>query len=666
MKIQKKIWLLLPFLIYFCISWLFWGPKHIHEIKTALFTPSEDPETFVWFLNWLPFAIIHHLNPFVSRHIWYPHGLNLTWATAIPAVAGIMAPVTIRYGANVSFNIIALLAPALSAAACFYLVYFLTGKYFASLTSGYIYGFSSYELAHLLGHTNLYLTFLIPLVILLFISRVKAAIGRIFFIFLMSLALLLQMGISLEIFATLIFFSSIALLIFYLSSDKALRGKIYSVASDSVAAIIISLVVLSPYIYYILIGLKEVPGVINDPSYYSSDILNFFLPTPITRLGKSIFANIAEHYTGNYSENGAYLGLPMFLVLYYAAGSVEQKYKKSLIILFGFIVLCSLGPYLHVNGIKTNIPLLWILGARLPLLRHALPTRFTMYAFLIAAIIIGVWLSAESSAKKLAIKWLSVTAAIIFIFPNTAIFSWGEIHIPELFMKNKIRNYINKDENIVVLPYGPLGDSMYYQYVSGMWFTQSGGYAGFTPKDFLGSQTLFSGKPGKDFKVELEVFCAANNVAKIVYEPSTGKELISAINALEWPTIKAGESTLVTVPPVSSFHYVSITGDYWGGASEGPAWIGKQISVRTNNSRDVLLITGNGLPPSITGINLNIFNGQGVRTPMYIMNGKTYRLILPSTGVVNISSDTTWVPERVIHNDDSRELSVGVMIQNGW
>src|SRR5574337_912738 len=43
-----------------------------------------DPTFFIWCLVWWPYAIAHHLNPFVCSLIYVPDGFNLTWATSIP------------------------------------------------------------------------------------------------------------------------------------------------------------------------------------------------------------------------------------------------------------------------------------------------------------------------------------------------------------------------------------------------------------------------------------------------------------------------------------------------------------------------------------------------------------------------------------------------------
>jgi hypothetical protein len=37
-----------------------------------------DPEQTIWFLSWVPYAVGHGINPFISHQINYPSGVNLT------------------------------------------------------------------------------------------------------------------------------------------------------------------------------------------------------------------------------------------------------------------------------------------------------------------------------------------------------------------------------------------------------------------------------------------------------------------------------------------------------------------------------------------------------------------------------------------------------------
>ncbi len=540
-------WLIyLPFPFFVIVSLAFFGPSHVSAFSRELFSPTPDSQSFVWFLNWWPFALAHHLNPFITKYVWYPVGFDLAWATAVPAVALAMAPVTLVLGAQASFNILAIAAPALSAAACFYLVNYLTKEYLPALVAGYLYGFSSYELGQMLAHTNLDLTFLVPLAVLLFILRVHGRIGRIWYVLLFALVLAIQFGTSSEIFATTSFFGAISIGVFWLLGERTLRRNIWDVCVDSLWAYAAAIVVLAPYLYYMVSGAGSVPGQINSPALYSVDLANFIIPTPVTRIDLSTFGSTAATFDGgNFGEMGAYLGLPIILILLRSVTTNWRKYEtKAITIILGITAIASLGPVLHIYGNSLGVPLPWLIATHVPLLRYALPARFSLYVALIAAVGVAYWLSGITSRTQVVPRYGAVIIAVLFMVPNSQYFVWSAIKVPAFLTQAQVGHYLSVRENVVFIPYGPEGQSMYFQYASAMRFTQSGGYVGYPPAQF---RTAFGWKRNQ-FEQGLRDFCKQNRVSKLIVAPQTNSLLAANIEALAWPSQVVDGYTVISVP----------------------------------------------------------------------------------------------------------------------
>jgi hypothetical protein len=70
------------------------------------------------------------------------------------------------------------LALALSASTAFLLAHRLTGAFLPALLAGYLYGFSSYQLAHVVGHLPLVFVALLPAAAHLCARRVDGELGR--------------------------------------------------------------------------------------------------------------------------------------------------------------------------------------------------------------------------------------------------------------------------------------------------------------------------------------------------------------------------------------------------------------------------------------------------------------------------------------------------------
>src|SRR6516164_8456051 len=214
-------------LVFLLLSVLYFGT--LGDYGRMYFGHGLDQIGFIWFLNWWPWAIAHGLNPFVSFYVWYPNGFNMTWATSIPSAALLTWPLTWLYGAVVSYNVLSLVAPALSAWMAFLLARYLTRDTGASFIGGYLFGFSSYVLGEMLGHLNLSMIFVVPLVVLMVLQRLRGDLSRARFVTALALAMLFQLGFSNELLATTCFFGAITWAIFLAFGTREERRRLWMV-----------------------------------------------------------------------------------------------------------------------------------------------------------------------------------------------------------------------------------------------------------------------------------------------------------------------------------------------------------------------------------------------------------------------------------------------------
>ena len=572
---RKK--LLLFGLLYVLIDVIYFHPFS-HNLRHTILMPGEDQESFIWFINWWPYAILHGLNPFVTHSIWSPSGDNLTWATSIPTLSLLTAPLTIMFGPIFSWNLLSLLAAPLNAFCAFLLLNYLYKNNTAAFLGGYVFGYSSYIMGQLLGHLNLDFVCLIPLAALFFVMHVKNDINRYYFISIMALIIFLEAGISTEVLATATLFGFISIIVFF-AFLHGFRNNIFIASLDLSLSYIAATILLAPFLYFLTKGFSGVPKIINSPTFFSSDLLNYAIPTPITRIGRSIFSNIASRFTGNYAEEGAYIGLPLLLLAAFSfRGYVAARRRTgiALLTIFIIIIVFSLGPQLHINGVNTHIRLPWTFFMHVPLIRGALPTRFTNYVSLTVAIAIGFWLSTERATRK---RYIAALAAIIFIIPNISMYNWGAQSVPNIFTKHDVLN----KKNVIVLPFGSTGPSMFWQLESGMAFNMVGGYTGFTPLPFRKMEVtsdLFSGVPGKSFPDLLKAYCTQFNVKYVLTCSGTPDPLAKAIKNEGWIADKYGKCTAYHVP--HNMKYFEYSGDTWGNY-KNYGWIGKSVTIQTTS-----------------------------------------------------------------------------------
>lgn len=195
-----------PVLIFYMVMAIVTIGRHAvaHPRTVCACVGSGDPALFMWGLSWWPHAIAHGLNPFVSHYLWTPTGVNTAQDTLIPTAAFAMAPFTELLGPIFSYNALSIASPALSALTAYLLCRRLVGRELPAVAGGYLFGFSSYEFAQLMGHMHLVTIFLIPVMVHVALRRVDREISRRVYVVVMALLLILQAGLSTELLLSLI------------------------------------------------------------------------------------------------------------------------------------------------------------------------------------------------------------------------------------------------------------------------------------------------------------------------------------------------------------------------------------------------------------------------------------------------------------------------------
>ncbi|MGC8503144.1 hypothetical protein, partial [Desulfurella sp.] len=449
---------------------------------------SGDVAFYLWSLKWWPYAISHGLNPFLTKAFWAPFGQNLAWTTSCPSIAILMWPITALFGFVFSYNFVTLISLTLAPYGIYLINKQLGLRELSSIFGALVFFFSSYVWGQLLGHLNLDIVFVVVFLCYLYVLRFKDLIGRKKYIVLFALLLAFQFGISNEIYATFIVFSffAFAVLIILYVKEKDYRQKLIVTGLETTASIALSVVLLLPYIYYILHGF--VSGSLNNNSLYVSDPLNYIIPTPITWLFGNMFLPISSKFSGNFAEEGAYLGLPLIFIIfsftYIAFKNLKKQSKMYIFIVLFFLIaiIFSFGPYLRVLNHQI-IPMPWIVFAKLPFLEQALPTRFTLYVDIIVSIICALWL--EKTHYNIKFKFIIVFLAILFLIPNLNLYNGSGIKYPEFISSGMYKNYIKPNENIVVFPTYALGgfQGPLWQQKTDFYFNLSQEVAGLAPEE---------------------------------------------------------------------------------------------------------------------------------------------------------------------------------------
>ena len=205
---------------------------------------------------------------------------------ACPASSLLFTPFTALFGPDVSYNVAALLAPAVSAWTAYLLCRHLTRSLWASLVGGYLFGFSSYILGQLQGHLHMTAVFLLPLIALASVRYLQGELAGRGFAWRLGVLFGLQFWLSTELLVTAALVLALALGARLLAPPgtrerlRAAAGR-FSPQSES------PWLVAAPLLVYAVTGFQS--QSINPPAIFDGDLANFLIPTHFIWAGGSCF-----------------------------------------------------------------------------------------------------------------------------------------------------------------------------------------------------------------------------------------------------------------------------------------------------------------------------------------------------------------------------------------
>ena len=455
---------------YAIVAFGYFGVRLLPHPGRYILGYGRDPQIFVWAFAWWPHAIGAGQNPIVSPVIYAPHGIDLAWATTVPAVSVAFAPLTLLFGPTASFNVAAMLMPALAAWTAYLLCRHVTRSTWASVVGGYLFGFSSYMLGQEQGHLHMTAVFLVPLVPLVVIRYLQSELDGRALAMRLGPLLALQLWISTEILVTLLFGLAVCLALAYALLPET-RSRIRRLGRPLGGAAVISIVLTGPLLYYLLTDFQS--NSINVPSNFDGDVMNFLLPTRLIAVGGDRFSSIALHFRGNEAEQGAYLGLPTLAIAAWsikdAKRSAGARFLVVATVLAGFV---TLGTGVVWRG-QTKAWLPWRLVARLPVFDNVLPARLSAYMALGAAVLVAAWIA----RRRGPLRWVLPVLAVAALVP--AVWRPDYVSHPErwpFFTQGIYKACFPKGQNVAIFPFGSEDNSTLWQAESDFWFRMPEGY----------------------------------------------------------------------------------------------------------------------------------------------------------------------------------------------
>ena len=384
--------------IYLLISWIIWSKLWVGHPTTTTTCGCGDTPLVTWFIAWPAYAVAHGLDPFYSKALFYPNGVNLLANASSLAFGVVLAPITWLFGPIAALNVALTLSPALSALAMFVLLRRWVSWSPAAFAGGLLYGFSPLALYQLTNaHLMIGMAAVPPLVVLcldeLLIrqrrSPVKTGV-------ILGLLVTLQFFIGTEVLLMMAVTGLAGLVVVvgyagWQHPDALKRNARY--ASVGLCAALVTAAILLAYpAWFALDGPSHFTGAIWQAFNLQSGgntLSRLLVPESASsvRRGLGILPTALAPSAGGYPGlilSDQYFGFGIAAVL--LGGLVAWRRDRRL----WFFGAVALGSVLLSLGAPKGSLLPWQLFSHLPLFEDVSPSRFVLIAYLAVSVMVGL------------------------------------------------------------------------------------------------------------------------------------------------------------------------------------------------------------------------------------------------------------------------------------
>jgi hypothetical protein len=477
-----------------------------HPATWSIGVNTGDPQFVMWILSWSMFAIAHGANPFFTNYQYYPAGVNLMWNGQMLLPALVLSPITWFGGPILSYNVLATAALALSAWTAFIFIRRFVPSQGAAAVGGLVYGFSPYMTAHSIAHPVLTAAFMPPLLLLLLddvvrVQRRSPVVSGL----LLGVAGVAQLLIGEELLVTTALVATLVICLALALWSEQFRPKLKHAFFGLVSAALVFGVLAVGPIAFQLLGPRAIHYVVHPLNAYVSDSLSFFVPTRLLLLAPPNAVALSDRFSGGVIEINSYVGAPLIGLLTFITLRYWRVPVVRLATLTGMLVaILSMGLTIHFAGgagmfpvfaIGLAFPLLqrvlpgrlmlyltflgWLALSTLPLLDNILPTRLMVHFYLLAGLLVAVFLK-DVVAWRFWPRVLGLMVAALALVPLIPILPYPSSPepVPAYFAGGSVSQIPPGSVALVVpLSSNTDGRAMLWQAAAEMRFRMPEGYA---------------------------------------------------------------------------------------------------------------------------------------------------------------------------------------------
>jgi hypothetical protein len=383
---------------------------------------NQDVNLFAWYMHYSAAAIAHgHLPALVTTALNAPRGVNLMWQTSFLLPAILLTPVTLLAGPQVSLTILLTASIAGSAASLFWVLRRWGASISAAALGGAVYGFSPALINSGLGHYQLVLAVLPPLIIDALLRIVTGRGNAVRNGAWMGVLTAAQLFIGEEELVYTAVAALALLAALALGHPRSVRDRASGAALGLLTGAAVALLI-SGYPLWV-----QFRGPLHEHSVLQgawSGNLGLFVDPPGTLLFHTpASAAVAAAFPRGIPEVLSYLGWPLIIVLVAAAIRYWRDPRvRAAAVTCVVLELCSQGGgRLAIRGFRLPgwfLPYHWLQG--LPGMAQLIPGRFCILGAGAAGAVLAFALDRARSAAPSERRWrrtIPAAVAILAVLP---------------------------------------------------------------------------------------------------------------------------------------------------------------------------------------------------------------------------------------------------------
>jgi len=332
--------------------------------------------------------VTHGGNPFFTRQMNMPDGVNLMANTSILGLSLPLAPVTLLFGASVSYAVLCVLALAATATSWYALLArHLVGSRFAAFVGGWFCAFAPGVVAQANGHPNIVAQFLVPWIVWRAL-RLREPSRRWPNAIALALLVVWQFFINEEVlFLTAVGFG-VVILVHLIWYRRGLADQVRPFLRGLAVSAGLVLVALSYPLWFQFFGPQHYRGLPPLIRNFGVDLWSY-----PSYSSEALAGNINTSYlfAPNPAEQNAFFGWALLLLV----GLIVWRLRRSPLVV-GLaaaavtFALLSLGTRIVIRGHHTHLPGPWAVVSRLPLFDTVVAPRLALAVVPLLGVLLAI------------------------------------------------------------------------------------------------------------------------------------------------------------------------------------------------------------------------------------------------------------------------------------